>query len=400
MSRRRRTRVGGDPYNSGELRQALSGYQKVSVPEVCGDPIGRDNLAVWVNQTGKWSQFDTSKLWLKGGPSLCRELVTELGMSSAQYESLRDAFNDDKSTDLVGLYKKGGDYAIVLRVPQTSVLDKLAIGGAAGGGAIAGALTMWAARQNWTQKAKWIEAYRKYASYMYQLYTNEINQDMVPPNFDNLNALMGQLINAQGDAALEKYIGKQMIIEMPTPDLAKKIVGEEKTTPPLGPDEVLAIQTAKNVISQYEILQANRGWIEEDGGSLNASEPDLKSQWFNDVNKFVLLSMKLDRLTAKMNESSPELTKLKKLIFEWNAYLQIINDQRLQPQVRASHQDRLKILATEMAEYIKPSFYVNKYSVQDSISDLKKTVMIQTASDILMLIDKITTNSFWIEENE
>jgi hypothetical protein len=206
-------------------------------------------------------------------------------MSSAQYESLRDAFNDDKSTDLVGLYKKGGDYAIVLRVPQTSVLDKLAIGGAAGGGAIAGALTMWAARQNWTQKAKWIEAYRKYASYMYQLYTNEINQDMVPPNFDNLNALMGQLINAQGDAALEKYIGKQMIIEMPTPDLAKKIVGEEKTTPPLGPDEVLAIQTAKNVISQYEILQANRGWIEEDGGSLNASEPDLKSQWFNDVNK-------------------------------------------------------------------------------------------------------------------
>jgi hypothetical protein len=322
-------------------------------------------------------------------------------MSSAQYESLRDAFNDDKSTDLVGLYKKGGDYAIVLRVPQTSVLDKLAIGGAAGGGAIAGALTMWAARQNWTQKAKWIEAYRKYASYMYQLYTNEINQDMVPPNFDNLNALMGQLINAQGDAALEKYIGKQMIIEMPTPDLAKKIVGEEKTTPPLGPDEVLAIQTAKNVISQYEILQANRGWIEEDGGSLNASEPDLKSQWFNDVNKFVLLSMKLDRLAAKRwNESSPDLTKLKKLIFEWNAYLQIINDQRLQPQVRASHQDRLKILATEMAEYIKPSFYVNKYSVQDSISDLKKTVMIQTASDILMLIDKITTNSFWIEENE
>ena len=110
--------------------------------------------------------------------------------------------------------------------------------------------------------------------------------------------------------------------------------------------------------------------------------------------------MKLDRLTAKMNESSPELTKLKKLIFEWNAYLQIINDQRLQPQVRASHQDRLKILATEMAEYIKPSFYVNKYSLQDSISDPKKTVMIQTASNILMLIDKITTNSFWIEENE
>jgi hypothetical protein len=231
MPRRRRSRVGGDPYNSGELRAALAGYQKVSIPEVCGDPISRDNLTVWVNQTGKWSQFDTSKLWLKRGPSLCRELVTELGMSSAQYESLRDAFNDAKSTDLVGLYRKGDEYAIVLRVPKTSVLDKLAIGGAAGGGAIAGALTTWAARRYWGNAGEIderISAFNHYIADMIKLLQSEefklrnINTDLVQEYWDDIHKVV---LAASEDIALDSVFD---MVELPYIAFAIFATGEDK----------------------------------------------------------------------------------------------------------------------------------------------------------------------------
>ncbi len=124
------------------MRENLRGYTRVSIPQVCGDPISREDLTVWINHTGKWVNFDTSKLWQKKGPSLCRQLVNELGMSSAQYDSLRDVFDDVHSTDLVGLYQKGSKYVIVLRVPQTSIYDKLVVGGVSGfGGAVIGAAT-------------------------------------------------------------------------------------------------------------------------------------------------------------------------------------------------------------------------------------------------------------------
>ena len=105
------------------------------------------------------------------------------GLTSAQYEAMRDGFDDVDSTDAIGVYRQKKDrnqYAIVLRLPANAPDNKWLYTGAAGtGGVVLGALGKWAADQRKpasgtepakkgeskkeetpesTKKDKWIEA--------------------------------------------------------------------------------------------------------------------------------------------------------------------------------------------------------------------------------------------------
>jgi hypothetical protein len=115
----------------------LQGYERARLQDVCeADPIRPDQLAVWVNRTGVWTQVDVRQLWKRKGEkeSLCRSLVTGLlGMSAAQYESMKDAFEAPDSSERIGVCSKINDnqeitYAVVVRMPKD---NKMLLGGAA-----------------------------------------------------------------------------------------------------------------------------------------------------------------------------------------------------------------------------------------------------------------------------
>lgn len=118
-----RTKVSGEE----TLPEFLKGYKHERLQDVCeADPIRPDQLAVWVNRTGVWTQMDVQQLWKRRGEneSLCRSLVTGLlGMSAAQYESMKDAFETPDSSERIGVYSKLNKnkeitYAVVVRMPK------------------------------------------------------------------------------------------------------------------------------------------------------------------------------------------------------------------------------------------------------------------------------------------
>lgn len=121
------------------LPQFLEGYERIKLRDACrAAPIRSGGLAVWVNSTGVWTQVDAQKLWgRRGNESLCRTLVMRLlGMSQAQYNSMKDAFEDDNAPELIGIYRNGANkYAIVVRLPTD---NKVWRGGAMVGVGLAG----------------------------------------------------------------------------------------------------------------------------------------------------------------------------------------------------------------------------------------------------------------------
>jgi hypothetical protein len=386
---RSRTRVGGnsDPYNSNDVRENLRGYTRVSIPQVCGDPISRDDLKVWINHTGKWVNFDTSKLWQKKGPSLCRQLVNELGMSSAQYDSLRDVFDDVHSTDLVGLYQKGSKYVIVLRVPQTSIYDKLVVGGAAGGGAVAGALTSWAARRNWTQKAKWIETFKEYISNNYQLYA--IEEQDVPIDFDTLNTIMGELMSAQGNPELEQTYGRRMIKHLKKPELANFTLEESVA----GPRE---LQIARKIVDQYTFLIENSQWtkITETGELSPIEKIELtdKEVWLNNVYALVLSSMELERLiNGWHSDLSGNFNDLKLLTYELMLFDEMKKDHFLTKATKTEMRKKYKVVASKIQIEISKALELAARHDNDQTPAIKHAV-----EKIFNAEQLINNNSVWL----
>lgn len=150
----------------GSLHEFLQGYEHIAIEDACKEkPIGPRDLAVWVNRTGVWTQLDVKPLWGKKRvkESLCRRLVTGLlGLSDAQYESMKDAFEDPDGSELIGLYRNDAmKYAIVVRMPKD---NKALLGlGAAAIGLGSGALGFFSrGAVSVTTEAKWADAVDKF----------------------------------------------------------------------------------------------------------------------------------------------------------------------------------------------------------------------------------------------
>lgn len=137
-------------------------YERISIDDACGaGDIGPKQLAVWVNRTGTWTELpDVAKLWgTRGKKSLCRQLVTGLlGMSDAQYDSMKNAFEDREALEPIGIYRRGDNYAIVVRLPKDN--KRLLAGvGAAIGAAGLGLGFLSRGGVTFQKKAKWLAAY-------------------------------------------------------------------------------------------------------------------------------------------------------------------------------------------------------------------------------------------------
>jgi hypothetical protein len=185
---KKRTRQGGgdDTHGSKALRTFLKDYERLAIQDACAQGrVDPTNLKVWANRSGVWRPVDLPAFWgRKSEQSLCRELIMRtFGLTGAQYEAMRDGFDDVESTDAIGVYRQKKDrnqYAIVLRLPANAPDNKWLYTGAAGtGGVVLGALGKWAADQRKpvpgtepakkkeskkeetpesTKKDKWIEA--------------------------------------------------------------------------------------------------------------------------------------------------------------------------------------------------------------------------------------------------
>lgn len=151
-----------DPNGSKALGVFLEGFRRITIEDACRrGPIDLANVTVWTKHSGPWQQRPASTL-KKGKPSqsVCRSLVTGLyGWSDAQYEALRDVFDDEESADLMGIYTNDqGQYAVVGRLP---VHDRWVQGGIGAAGLATGVLGKWAVDRLKPSKQKWIEAHQK-----------------------------------------------------------------------------------------------------------------------------------------------------------------------------------------------------------------------------------------------
>jgi hypothetical protein len=147
-----------EPAPEDGLPYFLQGYEPVGIKETCAsDPIGPDQLAVWVNRTGEWEEMDVDRLWKgkRGTESLCRHLVTNLlGMTAAQYDSMKDAFDQPDTSERIGIYRmeEGGvmNYVIVVRMVPRDYKALLQAGAA--GATAAGALAYYLSRKKKTDQ--------------------------------------------------------------------------------------------------------------------------------------------------------------------------------------------------------------------------------------------------------
>lgn len=167
-----------DTYGTRALHSFLKRYRRVNIAEACEkSKINFDlkKLVVWANSTGRWERVATPDPWRnehrKEHRSICRAVVTKVfGLSAEQYEAMRDIFDDDQSTDLMGIYQHHDEpdrYAIVLRLPHRDKHKGLKTGleltGATATGAILGLLAPSAVGlvRN-REKEKWFDAFQKY----------------------------------------------------------------------------------------------------------------------------------------------------------------------------------------------------------------------------------------------
>jgi hypothetical protein len=199
-----------------EFPDFLARYQKIPISRACKKEIESRQLDVWVNRKGTWTQIrDVGKLWgaRREKESLCRGLVTGLlGMSNAQYESMKDAFEDDSASERIGIYQNLAErkYAIVVRMPEDNKSLLAGVGAAIG----AAGLGLGLATRNGVTirgKSKWLEAHDPFLkdahllSALYSLlipkYQPIVNQN--PQEFEQLKQADSQPQLAVDDRSLQ-----------------------------------------------------------------------------------------------------------------------------------------------------------------------------------------------------
>jgi hypothetical protein len=150
-----------DPYGNKAMAASLEGYERITREDACKrGPVDLKRVTVWTKRGGKWERRRAvDVLGRKPRQSICRALVTALyGWTNAQYEEVRDAFDDVFSNDVMGIYANlDGDYAVVGRLPASN--SKTALASAAVGGALTGLAAKWGYDKMQNENIAW---YRQY----------------------------------------------------------------------------------------------------------------------------------------------------------------------------------------------------------------------------------------------
>jgi hypothetical protein len=167
-------------------------------------------------------------------------------MSNAQYESVKDAFEDDSASERIGIYysEADGKYAIVVRMPEDNRPLLAGVGAAIGAAGLGiGAL----ARNGVTirGKSKWIEAFEPFLKDAHLLST--MYAVMVPDMVKEIEAIMSKIANQSSIGLNEEKSGSSeaVVKEVPSSGLP---LGEGSATE-------LAFETKKLAVEQMIVIR-------------------------------------------------------------------------------------------------------------------------------------------------
>jgi len=205
-----------DPYGNEAMASFLEGYERITSEKACQrGPIDLKRVTVWSKRGKKWEpRRAVDLLRRKPRQSICRALVTGLyGWTNAQYEQVRDAFDDSLSNDVMGIYaNRDGDYAIVGRLPLYT--SKTALGAAGVGGALVGLAAKWGYDKKKNASIAW---YRRYSLKVHRLrdvlYTEELqrlnNDQVVRGSREQIERMRGNPHDAQETFELLELISRR-----------------------------------------------------------------------------------------------------------------------------------------------------------------------------------------------
>jgi hypothetical protein len=118
--------INDDGYAS--LHDFLWDYKRISIEDACELQVFDPRLYVWRYLDNNWVQMsdrETAQLWtpIAGNKTalrtLCDKLTSNLlQLQTNQYNTLRRAFTNTSSRDIVGLYRNGNNFAVVARAPR------------------------------------------------------------------------------------------------------------------------------------------------------------------------------------------------------------------------------------------------------------------------------------------
>ena len=125
-TRHRQTVGSAEDKGRSILDEFLKPYERISVRSACRAKLEAVHLDVWVYKPhpdySGWQPLPESevrKLWsMSSSSSLCKTLMTNMfQLSPEQYSAIRKEFANTQSKDVVGLYRNGTDFAVVVRLP-------------------------------------------------------------------------------------------------------------------------------------------------------------------------------------------------------------------------------------------------------------------------------------------
>jgi hypothetical protein len=226
-------------------------------------------------------------------------VVTKVfGLSSEQYEAMRDVFDDVNSPDPMGIYQLTADpskYAIVLRLPERDKYAALKMGGTAGAGVFVGVLGKMAHERWKDEREKWFEAYKKFLLHSERLHItlkdleiqkgidrqpialpDEVRLQTPPSDEMKGNIFDWQYCELFPTKGCHKTVASWSGVNFP-PNLARKLISQGKSSvredvyystlfapsynKTVEKQVELLLQDAKVVDEQYEIMKNNKKWM-------------------------------------------------------------------------------------------------------------------------------------------
>lgn len=121
-----------------DVRESLEGFDRISLQVACKQTRGRTSMVdVWFEKDGVWGQMSPSavdRMW--AGSSLCGYMLRDhFRLSDSEYARVMKDLN--RTQGLPGIYRRGDQFVIVVKLPRRRSYEDVLLGGALATGVVA-----------------------------------------------------------------------------------------------------------------------------------------------------------------------------------------------------------------------------------------------------------------------
>lgn len=114
-----------------DVRESLEGFDRISLQVACKQTRGRTAMVdVWFEKDGVWGQMSPSavdRMW--AGSSLCGYMLRDhFRLSDSEYARVMKDLN--RTQGLPGIYRRGDQFVIVVKLPRRRSYEDMMLGGA------------------------------------------------------------------------------------------------------------------------------------------------------------------------------------------------------------------------------------------------------------------------------